>query len=257
MSSWSAPEPPADSPPIRYAWTARRYSCSRRDAGTTPQPRRPCSRRRTRRRSRASARRKSPLASTTLPWTAAGRYPESLMCARAMSLRVVSIGGARACWGVARITGGESPCAMVPTTSSPTVATGWGLTVGDTVRARLLDPRKLSVDHGASAARARERQSRHHDRRDGVRGDARARRPRRWRELHRPDHRQAAARPRTGGDPGGKCLRIGPHSAQFQKRAVPEWTRQLERPGRAILDGYGGQQCERADSAPREPAAAQ
>src|SRR3984893_9919695 len=70
--------------------------------------------------------RKSPLASTTQRWTGAGRYPESRMCAPAKRLRVASNGGAHACWAVARITGDESRCATVRTTSSRAVGTGSG-----------------------------------------------------------------------------------------------------------------------------------
>jgi len=68
----------------------------------------------------------SPLASTTRRWTAAGRYRRAL-CAHDRSgcgsLRLVA--GAHA-GGVARIIGGESRCATVPTTSSRVAGMGLG-----------------------------------------------------------------------------------------------------------------------------------
>src|SRR5256884_4486993 len=129
--------------------------------------------------------------------------------------------------------------------------------MGDAVRAGLLDPRELSVDHRASAAGARERKPRHHDRRDGLRGDTRTARARERRELHRPHHREAPPRERAGGGAGGERLRIGPHSAEFQERAVSGRTRQLDRKSGTLPHGYGRQQRERPDSAAREPAAPQ
>src|SRR5207244_13377663 len=108
-----------------------------------------------------------------------------------------------------------------------------------------------------SAAGARERKPRHHDRRDGLRGDTRTARARERRELHRPHHREAPPRERAGGGAGGERLRVGPHSAEFQERAVSGWTRQLEWAGGPLPYGYGRQQRERPDSATREPAAPQ
>ncbi len=96
-----------------------------------------------------------------------------------------------------------------------------------------------------------------HDRRDGLRGDTRTARARERRELHRPHHREAPPRERAGGGAGGERLRIGPHSAEFQERAISGWTRELDRESGTLPHGYGRQQRERTDSAPREPAAPQ
>src|SRR5437879_6714285 len=129
--------------------------------------------------------------------------------------------------------------------------------MGDAVRAGLLDPRELSVDHRASAAGARERKPRHHDRRDGLRGDTRTARARERRELHRPHHREAPPRERAGGGADGERLRVGPHSAEFQERAISGWTRELDRESGTLPHGYGRQQRERTDTTAREPAAPQ
>ena len=115
-----------------------------------------------------------------------------------------------------------------------------GLFLGDAVRPRLLDPRELSIDHGASAARARHRQSRHPHRRDGARSHARAATDEptasvsststSGKQLQADGARRRARRER---------LRNGAHSAQFQDRRVSPRTRQLQRQGRQISHGHG------------------
>ncbi len=132
-----------------------------------------------------------------------------------------------------------------------------GLLLGDGLRPRLLDPRDISVDDSASAARDGDGQSRHPHASDGARSRARQARSRFRRRVHRQDERQGASREGARHRARRERVRDRAHHAQLEIRALPARARELERQGRQVSDGHGRLAGLGPDPDARKPAAAE
>ena len=120
-------------------------------------------------------------------------------------------------------------------------AAAFGVHLGHRLRPRLLHPGELPVDHGASAAGARDRKPRHRVQCHGQPSGAGQERSRQGREVHRQGQRRGASGDCAGDRARRQRLRDGANSAQLEERAVPERPRQFQRQGRALRHGHRGQ----------------